>query len=184
MEQNQQQLNIKSEYELKHQKKLDEQMRLQSKKTIKRISKIALIVVLVGGGIGALGWWIVKQPQTPPSDIISKSGIHWHSELSIYINGQKQEIPANIGIGVTHQPIHTHDATGVIHLEIQGLITKDSIKLGQFFKIWGKQFNANCIFDSCNGPGGKVKMLVNGRDSADFDNYLMQDKDKIEIRYE
>lgn len=185
MQQNQpQQLNTKSEYELRREKKLDEQGRVQRMRTVKRISKIALVIIVIGGGIGALAWYIAKQPQTPASDVISRSGIHWHPELSIYIKGQKQEIPANIGLGITEQPIHTHDATGIIHLEIQGLVTKDATKLGQFFKIWGKLFNSNCIFDSCNGPSGKVKMLVNGRDNADFDNYPMQDKDKIEIRYE
>jgi len=184
MEQNQQKLNTKSEYDLKRQKKLDEQGRLQRKKTIKRISKIALVVLIVGGGIGAIGRYIAKQPPTPASDIISREGVHWHPELSIYIKGKRQEIPANLGIGVTHQPIHTHDTTGVLHLEIQGLVTKDAIKLGQFFKIWGKLFNSDCILDSCNGPGGKVKMLVNGRENTEFENYPMQEKDKIEIRYE
>lgn len=184
MEQNQQQLNTKGEYDIKRQKKLGEQRRLQRKKTIKRISKIALVVLVVGGGIGALGWWIAKQPQTPASEVISQSGIHWHPNLAIYIKGKPEEIPANLGIGITHQPIHTHDATGQLHLEIQGLVTKDDIKLGRFFKIWGKLFNSDCIFESCNGPNGKVKMLVNGRENSEFDNYEMQDNDKIEIRYE
>ncbi len=184
MENNQQQSNSRTEYELNRQKKLDEQRRLQRKGMIKRVSKIAIAVILVGGGIGALGWYIAKQPPTPASNIISRDGIHWHPELSIYIKGKQQEIPANIGIGVTHQPLHTHDATGVIHLEIQGFVTKDDIKLGRFFKIWGKLFNSDCIFDSCNGPGGKIKILVNGRENTEFENYPMQDKDKIEIRYE
>lgn len=179
-----QQLNTKSEHELKRQKKLDDQRWLQRKRKIKRISKIALIVVIVGGGIGALGWYIAKQPKTPPSEIISKSGIHWHPELSIYVKGTKQEISANIGIGISHQPIHTHDTTGVLHLEIQGLVRKEDIKLARFFKVWGKQFNSNCIFDSCNGSDGKVKLLVNGKENNEFENYLMQDKDNIEIRYE
>lgn len=186
MEQNQlsQQSNKKNEYELKRQIKIDEQRQLQRKKTIKRISKLLYIVVIIAIVIGVLGWYIVNLPQTPENDIISSYGIHWHPELSIYIKGQKQEVSANIGIGVNHQPIHTHDTTGVLHLEIQGRVTKDGIKLSRFFKIWSKQFNSNCIFDSCNGPDGKVKMLVNGQENNEFENYLMQDKDKIEIRYE
>lgn len=185
MEQDQsQQLNTKSEYELKRQKKLDEQMRLQRKKTTKRISKIILAVLIAGGGIGAFGWYIAKQPSIPESDIISRRGIHWHPELSIYTKGQKQEIPANLGIGANHQPIHTHDTTGVLHVEIQGLVIKGDTKLGRFFKIWGKEFNSNCILNFCNGPDGNVKMLVNSNENFDFENYPMQDKDKIEIRYE
>jgi len=184
MEQDQQQLNTKSEYDLKRQKKLDEQRRFQRKKTIKRISKIALVVLIVGGGIGAISWYVVKQPPIPASDIISRKGVHWHPELSIYIKDKQQEIPANLGIGVTHQMIHTHDTTGVLHLEIQGLVVKNDTTLSRFFKIWGKQFDSNCIFESCNGPNGKLKMLVNGRENTEFENYPMQDKDKIEIRYE
>lgn len=186
MEQNQKapQLSVKNEYELKRQKKTEEQNRKQKTKTAKQILKVALIALIAGGGIAALGWYIVSRPQAPVSDIISKNGIHWHPELTITVKGQKQEIPANIGIGVTHQPMHTHDATGVIHLEMAGRVTKDDIKLGKFFRIWDKQFNSNCVFDSCNGSDGKVKILVNGQENTEFENYQMQDKDKIEIIYE
>lgn len=104
--------------------------------------------------------------------------------LSIYINGEKKEIPANLGIGAIHKPIHTHDATGVIHMEMQGLVTKEDTKLGNFFVIWGKQFNSNCIFDTCNGDVGTVKMTVNGQESYEFEDHLMKDGDKIEIRFE
>lgn len=179
-----QQLNAKSEYDLKRQKKLDEQRWLQRKKTIKWTSKVALILILVGSGIGMLGWYIAKQPKTPPSEIISRNGIHWHPELSIDIKGAKQEISANIGIGVNHQLVHTHDTSGVIHLEMQGLVRKKDTQLGRFFGIWGRQFNSNCIFDTCNGPGGTVKLFVNGNENIEFENYQMKDKDKIEIKYE
>lgn len=116
--------------------------------------------------------------------IISRNGLHWHPELSIYIGGNKQPIPKDIGLGAIHQPIHTHDETGVIHLEMQGIVTNDQTKLGTFFNIWGKQFNKDCIFDTCNGKDGKVKMLVNGKANMEFEHYVMHDKDKIEIRYE
>ncbi len=33
------------------------------------------------------------------SNVVSNEGIHWHPELSIYIHGVKQVVPANIGIG-------------------------------------------------------------------------------------
>lgn len=186
MEQNQlsQNQKINDDYESRHQKKLEEQKRAQRKRTFKKASKLGAIIIIFGAIVTALSWYIAKQPQTPASDVISKSGIHWHPELTISIKGQKQDIPANIGLGVTEQSIHTHDATGTLHLEIQGLVTREDIKLGRFFKIWGKQFNSNCIFDSCNSPNGKVKMLINGKENNEFENYPMQDKDKIEIRYE
>ena len=116
-------------------------------------------------------------PIIPESDIISKAGFHWHPKLAIYVKGEKQEIPTNIGIGAVHQQIHTHeDATeGVIHLEFQGLVRKQDIVLSQFFKNWGKDINSF---------GANIKMTVNGKENTEFENYIMQDKDKIELRYD
>ena len=73
---------------------------------------------------------------------------------------------------------------GVIHLEFPALVTKENTKLGNFFKIWGKQFDSNCIFEFCNGKNGMVKFFVNSKANKDYENYLMGDGDKIEIRYE
>lgn len=171
-------------YEIKKQQKLQEQESFQSKRARKRFGKVVLIVILVAIPIGGLVWYVSTQPPLPESDVISRAGIHWHTVLAISIHGQKQEIPANIGIGAVHQPIHTHDASGEIHMEMQGLITKQDTVLGEFFRIWGKQFNSDCILDSCNGPDGAVKLFVNGNESPEFENYQIKDKDKIEIKYE
>ncbi len=179
MEQNQQ-----TNYETKHQQRILEQKLLQRKREIKKFIKTSLITVLIAGPIIGLTWYAATRPPTPETDIVSKSGIHWHPTLTITVKGKNQEIPANIGLGVTEQTIHTHDNSGILHLEIQGLVKKEDIVLGRFFKIWGKQFTLECIFDSCNGLGGNVKMFVNGKENKEFDNYLMQDKDKIEIKYE
>lgn len=42
------------------------------------------------------------------AEVISEQGVHWHPELAIYIRGQKQEIPNNIGIGsqYSNQPFY------------------------------------------------------------------------------
>lgn len=183
MEQNKstQQLN---NYELKRQQKLEEERIRQRKKTVKQAIKTVIIIAAILGPIAGLVWYGMTRPEIPETDIVSKQGLHWHPELSIEIKGQKQEIPANIGIGAAHNPIHTHDANGQIHLEMQGLVKKDDLRLAQFFKVWGKQFNSTCILDSCNGTDGVVKMFVNGNENTEFENYQMNDKDKIEIKYE
>jgi len=116
--------------------------------------------------------------------IVSRKGLHLHPILNIYIKGQLQTLPIDVGLGVVHQPIHTHDADNKVHLEFSGLVTIKDTMLGEFFRIWGKQFNSNCVFDNCNGPSGTVKMFVNGQINNDFENYPMKDEDKIEIRYE
>ena len=171
-------------YELDQLHKSQEQKKLQKKRTIKKLTQRVLVSVLIIGPLAGLIWYAATRPPIPESDIVSRSGLHWHPELSIEIKGKKQEIPANIGIGAVHNPIHTHDNSGTIHLEMQGLVKKDDLRLSQFLKIWGKQFNANCLMDWCNGPEGNVKMFVNGQENTEFENYQMKDKDKIEIKYQ
>ncbi len=116
--------------------------------------------------------------------VISNNGIHFHPKLDIYIKGQRQTIPADIGLKPIEHPIHTHDTDNTIHLEFSGLVTLNNTRLQEFFKIWEKQFNSNCIFEYCNGPSGTVKMLVNGQANNQFEKYPMKDEDKIEIIYD
>lgn len=119
---------------------------------------------------------ITKDPYD--SELISKSGIHWHTELSIYVKGEKVEIPANIGLGAVHNPIHTHDEDvqrGIIHLEFLSAVRGRDTKLGGFFRAWNKDIESF---------GSNMKMTVNGVDNVEFGNYYMKDGDKIEIRYE
>jgi len=131
-----------------------------------------------------------KGPSEPvvKEQVVSENGLHWHPRLDIYIEDEKQEIPSGIGLaGVVHKEMHTHDEDakdGVIHMEMNGQVIKDETKLSNFFRIWGKEFNSAQIFDKKNSEEGKVKMVVNGRDTQEFENYEMHDGDVIEIRYE
>ena len=149
------------------------------RKKLKSGSWVFLAVVLAIFGF----WFIYSQISISSGNIIARGGIHWHPELSIFIDGKKQAIPADIGMGAIEQPIHTHDDTGIIHLEFSGLVVKNDLKLGKFFQIWGKRFDKDCIFDKCNGPEEKIKMSVNGKENEEFENYLMRDGDRIEISY-
>ena len=172
-----QQLTKKERKELKRQEKIEaKEVTMQTHRTKKIIQWVGWstsgILILAG-----LVWLIASQPKTPEGDIISRNGFHWHPELAIYVKGEKQEFPANIGIGAVHQPIHTHDdaTQGIVHLEFQGLVRKQDITLGQFFKSWDKDIRSF---------GTNMKMTVNGQENTELENYHMQDKDKIELRYE
>lgn len=131
------------------------------------------LIILLGGA-----YLMTKQnPSAPETEIVSKNGVHWHPKLVIYVKGEKQELEDGIGLGVKHEFIHTHTEDykdGVIHIEKQGVVTKDDTRLKNFFKIWGKDINAN----------GNFKVYVNGQENLDKENYLMKDKDLIEIKYE
>lgn len=142
--------------------------------------RIALRVLGLGMGIATVGgfiWYVTTIPPVPESDIISRNSLHWHAELAIYVKGEERKIPANIGLGAVHQPIHTHDdaSQGVIHLEFSGLVRKQDITLGNFFKNWGKEMRSF---------GTDMIMTVNGKENTEYENYIMRDKDKIELRFE
>ena len=123
--------------------------------------------------IGLFGW--SQRAQNYDPNVIARNGLHWHSEIALYVKGEKIEIPKNIGIGAVHQPMHTHDDLPVLHLEFQGMVRKQDLMLGQFFKNWGKDFNSF---------GSHVTMTVNGKENTEFENYQMKNGDKIELRYE
>lgn len=175
MEENQQnELTKKERKELRHQERIEEKQRFAKRRAAKRITKIVLAVVIIGGSIGVFSWYIATRPPVPEGEFISRRGLHWHPELAIFVNGERQEIPANIGIGVTHNPLHTHDASGVIHLEFQGAVRRDDVKLGKFLAVWGKGFMEF---------GSSVRMTVNGEENTELHNYAMGNGDKIELHY-
>ena len=168
-------LTKKEKQEIKRQEKLEAREATINKRRVRRIINWTIGLVLVILPIGGLIWYSATRPPIPESDIVSRNGLHWHPELAIYVKGVKQEIPTNLGMGGVEMPVHTHDSTGVIHLEMSGLVRKENITLGQFFKVWGKDMGSF---------GTNMKMTVDGKENTDYGNYIMQDKDKIELRFD
>lgn len=175
----------KEEYKAKQQQKIEAKARERQKRKIKKVVKTAAAVFVAAGAIFSAGLYLALRVEpAQESQLVSKYPIHWHLKLKIKILGKYQEIPANIGIGAVHQMIHTHDADGVIHIEPAGSVYENDIRLGRFFEIWGKTFNKNCIFEYCSGSQGQLKMFVNGEPNFEFENYVMQEGDIIEIVFE
>jgi hypothetical protein len=127
--------------------------------------------------IGGLLWWAGSFGGSDP-DVIATRGIHWHPELTIYVDGEKEDIPANIGLAGGHQPIHTHVedvAQGVLHFEFGDIVRTNDTHLGIFFEIWNK--------DMQTAFGSLEKMTVNGEENTEYENYAVQEEDKIELFY-
>jgi hypothetical protein len=55
-------------------------------------------------------------------------------------------------------PLHTHDASGVIHTESASTTPN---RLGQFFTEWNVPFSATCVGQYCS-PATKIAIYVNG----------------------
>ena len=98
---------------------------------------------------------------------------HIHAHLTIYASGARQVVPAGIGIPGPQQVIdgfvaggkclywlHTHDATGVVHIESP---VRRVYTLGQFFDVWGRPLSDIQV----GGATGHVTAFVNGKRIAD-----------------
>jgi hypothetical protein len=74
--------------------------------------------------------------------------LHIHQHLDIYVNGKHEPVPANIGIydGQFLTELHTHDATGLMHVESP---VAKNFTLGQFFGVWGVRLNSDCVGGYC-----------------------------------
>jgi hypothetical protein len=93
---------------------------------------------------------------------------HIHAYVSIWYNGKRVEIPANIGIaGGKHATMHTHDATGTVHMEGPA---DQRFKLGQFFTLWGV-------------PLEGARVYHQGRRVADPANLQLADKMLLKVIY-
>jgi len=96
----------------------------------------------------------------------SKIPYHFHAHVSLLINGQRLAIPDAIGLHypgtekngqtfatICYYHIHTHDATGLIHIEASA---KTTFRLGQLFAVWGKPLSSSNVA----GHGGTVKAFI------------------------
>lgn len=88
--------------------------------------------------------------------------LHLHQHLDLFIHGHPVPVPAEIGINRVEgfiAPIHTHDGSGVIHIE-SSVISRYT--LGQFFDIWGLRLTPTCLGGYCNAGQQLLRVYVNG----------------------
>ncbi len=162
----------------------------------------AVVFLIITAGI----WYFSSAKQTEQQETIANltatslskiptTATHWHPHLTIIINNETYPIPAGVGVTVGKvidtgygmdtgmSPTHTHSADGVIHLEnLNPRAKPETFALGYFFYVWDKEFSKNCIFNYCT-DNGTLTMIVNGKETDEFENYIMQDKDEIVITY-
>ena|SRR5690606_12633249 len=97
---------------------------------------------------------------------------HHHAMLEYYLDGQKQVVPANIGIGIDNglgpagmYPVHTHDASGTIHLESKSADLR--LSFAEFVELWGLDLSDK-----------RYSLFVNGA-LVDYDEYYFNDRDML-----
>lgn len=92
--------------------------------------------------------------------------LHIHQHLDIFDNGNHVKVPALIGIphignkAKYFVQLHTHDDSGIIHLEST---EAHSYSLGQFFGVWGVFLSKKCVGGLCGTIEKPLKIYVNGK---------------------
>lgn len=111
------------------------------------------------------------QPISGVSCIITSPppAYHVHAHISLFVNGEQIAIPAGLGVvnpiltngyvnfelAKCFYEIHTHDATGVVHLHANAGANRP-LTLGQVFDVWGQPLTR----DNVAGQLGRVVVFV------------------------
>jgi hypothetical protein len=80
---------------------------------------------------------------------------HIHTHLAIIKNGESLAIPANVGLQGCAYELHTHDQSGILHVETA---TPTKFTLGQFFAVWGQPLSRSNVAGITDQP---VKIYIN-----------------------
>jgi hypothetical protein len=147
----------------------------------KEVCSIQVFVVVTA--LVVFGFLIITESSAATSNMVR----HNHVNLNVTVGGKPIIVPANIGITQTGifadpllfadhsldnygmegmSPMHTHDYSGVIHIESN---TARGYTLGDFLNIW----------KGLNIDGKNVVASVDGKSISDFRNILLSDKSKI-----
>lgn len=110
--------------------------------------------------------------------------MHEHADVQIFVHGTKEPIPKDIGIDAskgTIQSIHTHDDTGLVHLESS---RSRGFTLGEFFGVWGVRFTPSCLGAYCNEGNNRLQVFVDGDEvTASLQNVQLDDQSVIVVTY-
>jgi hypothetical protein len=113
---------------------------------------------------------------------------HIHMLLQVYVNGETTPVPQGVGINNVGPPsdqfitvLHTHDATGVIHVESP---TQTNYTLGEFFNVWGVPFSASQLGAYSNSGDNQIRVFLNGRPYAgDPTGLVLKQHEDIVVTY-
>ena len=89
---------------------------------------------------------------------------HYHAHLTIIQDGQERALPARIGITDTCLYwLHTHDTSGVIHIEAPAAQKDHTFTLGEFFDVWGQPLDSAHVATLNVGSGQTLVAYVDGK---------------------
>jgi hypothetical protein len=109
---------------------------------------------------------------------------HIHAHLDVRVDGEPVAVPAELGIDTkrgTMSPLHTHDGSGVIHVESP---VKRQFSLGEVFTEWQVNLSADNIGALRAVDGKAVRVFVNGaQQTGNSAAIMLGDRDEIAVVY-
>jgi hypothetical protein len=139
---------------------------------------------------------LLTQPQQT-ADYVAAAGlpclgtemlqVHYHAHVDINVDGKAVVVPQYLGFVAQGNavaglaPLHTHDDTGIIHIENNVTAT---FYLGQVFIEWGVRFTPTCLGPYCAGKGKELAVFVDGtRYTGDPTKLVLKMHQEIAIEY-
>jgi sulfur carrier protein ThiS len=147
----------------------------------RRKRRLYIMIIAIPVAVAAVILGVVFSTQANEMGSGDKMVLHIHPKLSVKVDGKTIPVPEQIGINKSlykdrsldkygmkgMAPLHTHDNSGVIHVE--STVNRD-YTLGEFLKIWGIDLN-----------GKSVKVSVNGQPVSDWRNHILSDGEQIDL---
>lgn len=134
------------------------------------LGAIALIGVAVksahdgsggGGSVSTLG----KTINGIACEANEQTVVHYHAHLDLIRDGNAMSVPMGIGFGPNNACLywlHTHDATGLIHIEAPASAKTREFTLGDLFAIWGQPLDNRHVGNYTLAPDETVTAYVDG----------------------
>ena len=121
---------------------------------------------------------VIQGVRCDPTESID---FHIHAHLDVIVDGKSVTVPAGIGIKPNEclYWLHTHNTSGVIHIEAP---QETTFTLGQFIQIWDNTPSISPTFEGMINGDKNFKVFVNGFEYKDgYDKIPLNAHDEIVI---
>lgn len=87
--------------------------------------------------------------------------VHFHAHLDVFIDGKPTPVATGVGVGTQNlAELHTHDATGVLHIEAPAA---KPYTLGELFTEWNVRLDPTHLGGFTTGNGKTLGAYVGGK---------------------
>ena len=157
--------------------KEEQRRRAERRRRLRIAAGASVVAVIAVIGLVALKPWEAGPPTAfgySPEGVEERveragmrpgNGPHVHAKLDVVVRDEKIEVPDDMGLGSAHQPMHTHEPDGTIHLEG---IEEGTATIGQFMALWGVEFGRDRLGPYRSDGRERVRMWVKEKNAQTF----------------